>query len=164
MTTMAIYDADEVDVAGNVQVAIGPGFANINAPKLSELTLQITCPIRGGIKGTTDVKTKSRQKYCDLFAKEGLESRTRKLDELTVLIDAKDRTKFDAIVAEDKTIGLFQRPLTSSKVALAVGDKGVAYQARISAIDYGSNDIGDQWTYVIKLLDVDRSPLNVALA
>ena len=153
------------DVAGYVKVGIGAGFASLAAPKLSEISVDLTAAIVDGVSGTTDVKMKELQLYNSNSATETLDKRTRKLDPITVYGDGSaSETTFLALVDEGDSVGVFIRPYTASGTALAATDKGDAYNAKVASVDRGSANIGDKWSYTITFYEVSRSALNVALA
>lgn len=153
-----------VGVAGHVLVAIGAGFANVNAPKLSELSLNITASIVNGVSGGTTVKTKETQLYSETAGKETLDTRTRTLGTITMYVDGTtSQTALDALIGEDKLVGMFVRPFTASGTALAVGDKGDPYNFKVARYDRGSANIGDKWTIEIEPIEVVRGTLGVAL-
>ena len=58
--SMTSYEPTNMQIAGYVDVAIGAGFANVSAPKRSELTMLVTCAIQG-VTSTTNVQTTSQQ-------------------------------------------------------------------------------------------------------
>ena len=151
------FSPTATDIAGRVAVAIGAGFANVNAPKLSELSLNVTAAIVTGVNGSTSVSTKEFQYYDDLSATESFDKRVRKLDGLEFYVDAASKTAFDTLVGEDKLIGLFFRPYTLSTTALATTDKGTAWNATVRAVDWGNTAIGNKYTYAVQLSDVSRS-------
>ena len=152
------------DVAGYVKVGIGAGFASLTAPKLSEITIDLTAAIVDGVSGTTDVKMKELQLYNSNSATETLDKRTRKLDPITVYGDGSaNEATFLTLVAEGTPVGVFIRPYTESATPLAAAQKGDAYNAKIACVDRGSANIGDKWSYVVTFYEVARSALNVAL-
>ena len=166
--SMTAYEPTNVQVAGYVDVAIGAGFANVNAPKLSELTMLVTCAIQG-VNSTTNLQTTSRQELYNKDAYDVTGSRTRGLEQLIFKGDgATSEAAFLAMVTEDALVGMFVRPyLRSVKeggTALAVGDKGDAYNFKVGSLDRGPVAVGGEWTYVVTPTEVKRSSLNVALA
>ena len=153
-----------VGVGGHVYVGIGAGFASLTAPKLSEISINITAAINGGLTGPTDVKMKEIQYYNQTTGQEMVDTRTRKLSKLTLFVDgAANQTALDALLAEDHSIGIFIRPFTASATALAVGDKGDPYNATIASLVRGGADISDKWTIEVEFAEVTRGALMTAL-
>lgn len=162
--SLTIFEPARIDVNGHAQVHIGAGFADVNAPKLTEVPVRITCALNDPPQSTTDVKTKSDQRLCDLNATERVDTRTTKMSDLTFYSDGgTSEAQFLAMVDVDKRVSMFVRPHLLSTAPLAVGDKGDAYNFKVAAIDRIGNS-GDQWAYRLQLVDVTRSKLNVALA
>ena len=162
--SITTFAPTQVGVAGRVKVGIGAGFASLTAPKLSEITIDITGAIVDGFSGTTDVKMKETQYYNQSVGQETVDTRTRKLGKLTLYVDGvASQTALDALLAEDHSVGLFLRPLTVSTSALAVGDKGDAWNAKVARCDRGSANIGDKWTIEVEFAEAARSALMVAL-
>ena len=151
------------DVAGFVTVTIGAGFANVAAPKLSELSLTITAAIDGGVSPKMDVKTKSIQLYSEATSREVYESQTLSMPEITVFTDGTSDTAFRALVDDGKTVGMIIRPYTASATAVAVGDKVDAYLFTVHGMSRASAGIGDKWRYTFQPTDATRSALGVAL-
>ena len=151
------------DVAGFVTVTIGAGFANVAAPKLSELSLTITAAIDGGISPKMSVKTKSIQLYSEVTSREVFDSQTLDMPEITVFTDGTTDASFRTLVDDGKTLGIFSRPYTASATALAVADKGDAYNGVVHGLSRASAGIGDKWRYTFRLTDCTRSALGVAL-
>lgn len=165
--SMTTYEPTNMQVAGYVDVAIGAGFANVNTPKLSELTMLVTCAIQG-VTSTTNLQATSQQGLCNKDAYDVLRSRTRTLEQLIFKGDgAASETAFLALVAEEALAGMFVRPYKRSVkeggTALAVGDKGDAYNFKVGSLDRGPVAVGGEWTYVVTSTEVKRSSLNVAL-
>ena len=162
--SMTSFAPGQIGVAGHVLVAIGAGFANVNAPRLSELSINITAAIVDGVTGGTSVKTKETQLYSETAGKETLDSRTRTLSAITLFVDGvATQPALDALLAEDHSVGLFIRPFTASGTELAIGDKGDPYNFKVARYDRGSANIGDKWTVVIEPIEVVRGTLGVAL-
>lgn len=165
--SMTTYEPTNMQVAGYVDVAIGAGFANVNTPKLSELTMLVTCAIQG-VTSTTNMQTTSQQDLCNKDAYDVLQSRTRTLEQLVFKGDgAASEAAFLALVAEESLVSMFVRPYKRSVkeggTALAVGDKGDAYNFKVGSLDRGPVTVGGEWTYVVTPTEVKRSTLNVAL-
>lgn len=165
--SMTAYEPTNMQVAGYVDVAIGAGFANVNAPKLSELTMLVTCAIQG-VTSTTNLQTTSKQDLCNKDAYDILQSRTRTLEQLVFKGDgAASETAFLALVAEEALVSMFVRPYKRSVkeggTALAATDKGDAYNFKVGSLDRGAVAVGGEWTYVVTPTEVNRSSLNVAL-
>ena len=165
--SMTTYEPTNMQVAGYVDVAIGAGFANVNTPKLSELTMLVTCAIQG-VTSTTNLQTTSQQGLCNKDAFDVLQSRTRTLEQLVFKGDgAASEATFLALVAEEALVSMFVRPYKRSVkeggTALAAADKGDAYNFKVGSLDRGPVAVGGEWTYVVTPTEVKRSSLNVAL-
>lgn len=165
--SMTTYEPTNMQIAGYVDVAIGAGFANVNAPKLSELSMLVTCAIQG-VAGTTNLQTTSKQDLCNKDAYDVLQARTRTLEQLVFKGDgAANEAAFLALVAEEALVSLFVRPYKRSVkeggTALASADKGDAYNFKVGSLDRGPVAVGGEWTYVVTPTEVKRSSLNVAL-
>ena len=165
--SMTTYEPTTMQVAGYVDVAIGAGFANVSAPKLSELSMLVTCAIQG-VTSTTNLQTTSQQGLCNKDAYDVLQSRTRTLEQLIFKGDgAASEATFLALVAEEALVGMFVRPYKQSVkeggTALAASDKGDAYNFKVGSLDRGPVAVGGEWTYVVTPTEVKRSSLNVAL-
>ena len=165
--SMTTYEPTNMQVAGYVDVAIGAGFANVNAPKRSELTMLVTCAIQG-VTSTTNVQTTSQQGLCNKDAYDLLQSRTRTLEQLVFKGDgAASEAAFLTLVAEEALVSLFvgpyKRSVKEGGTALAVADKGDAYNFKVGSLDRGPVAVGGEWTYVVTPTEVKRSSLNVAL-
>lgn len=162
--SLTVFEPARVDVNGHAQVHIGAGFADVNAPKLPEVPVKITCALNDPPQSTTDVKTKSDQRLCDLNATERVDTRTTKMTDLVFYGDGSAaEAQFLAMVDVDKRVSMFVRPYLLSTAPLAVGDKGDAYNLKVAAVDRQGNS-GDQWSYKVQFVDATRSKLNVALA
>lgn len=165
--SMTAYEPTNMQVAGYVDVAIGAGFANVSAPKLSELSMLVTCAIQG-VNSTTNLQTTSRQELCNKDAYNVTDSRTRELEQLVFRGDgAASEATFLALVAEEALVSMFVRPYKRSVkeggTALAAADKGDAYNFKVGSLDRGPVTVGGEWTYVVTPTEVKRSALNVAL-
>lgn len=165
--SMTAYEPTNKQVAGYVDVAIGAGFANVNAPKLSELTMLVTCAIQG-VTSATNLQTTSQQGLCNKDASDVLQARTRTLEQLVFKGDgAASEASFLALVAEEALVSMFVRPYKRSVkeggAALTAGDKGDAYNFKVGSLDRGPVAVGGEWTYVVTPTEVKRSSLNVAL-
>lgn len=163
MSLTAIAPA-RLDVAGRIQIGVGAGFASLAAPKLSEISKVITCAISGDFSGKTSVKTEEEQRLCDLEAYESVKSLTRSLEPLTLYTDS-DATMTTILAAftEAAQVGIFLRAHTLSSVALAIGDKGDAYNAKVASVDRAPAGVGQKWAVEITFAEVKRSALGVAL-
>ena len=165
--SMTTYEPTNMQVAGYVDVAIGAGFANVNAPKRSELSMLVTCAIQG-VTSTTNLQTTSKQELCNKDAYDVLQARTRTLEQLVFKGDgAASEATFLALVAEEALVSMFVRPYKRSVkeggTALAAADKGDAYNFKVGSLDRGPVAVGGEWTYVVTPTEVKRSSLNVAL-
>lgn len=165
--SMTTYEPTNMQVAGYVDVAIGAGFANVNTPKLSELTMLVTCAIQG-VTSTTNLQTTSKQDLCNKDAYDVLQARTRTVEQLVFKGDgAANEAAFLALVAEEALVSMFVRPYKRSVkeggTALAAADKGDAYNFKVGSLDRGPVAVGGEWTYVVTPTEVKRSALNVAL-
>lgn len=159
-----VFAPTRVDVSGHDQWAVGNGFADVNAPKLTEVPTIFTCAMDDPLESKTDVKTKTQQRLCDIIASERIDTRTVTLNDMTIYTDGGDEE--EAILAQfavDKHISLFDRRYELSEKPLAVGDKGIAYSAVVSAID-PAGKAGEKFAYRVQFTEVQRSnSLQVAL-
>ena len=69
-----------------------------------------------------------------------------------------------ALLAEDAEVGFFVRPYEDSDTALAVGDKGWAFTARVAKVDPNPIAVGSDYEWTVEFYDVQRSLLAVLAA
>lgn len=165
--SMTSFEPETLRVAGFVDIAIGAGFADVNAPKLSELDMLVTCSIEG-LESVTNVATRELNVLCKRDAQEVVDTITRALGTLTFRVDGiAGEEDLKVLVKEGLTGCLFLRPYETSVAEggamPAVGDKGDAFNFRYSRVDRGAAAPGNDWTIVADVLEVTRSELGVAL-
>lgn len=158
MTVMTFYSPERINVNGNTLVAFGPGFADVNAPKLTEVPVTFTCAFDDPPMSTTDTKMKSQQRLCDKDASERPESRTVKLDRFEFFVDdAEDElAQVEAMFTQDKLVSKFVRPFADSDTPLIVGDKGIAENFRVASFEFVAK-AGDQWKVSVEAYEVRRA-------
>ncbi len=162
--SMTTFEPTRTDIAGRIFVALGAGFASVTAPKLSELSLNVTCAMADGLNAGADVSTKDDQRFCDLKATTSLDKVTDTLSDFTVYGDGTaNEATFLSLCADGATACAFLRPYTTSTDALAVGQKGDPVNFKVGALVRGPVQIGERWSYIVKPVEVKRGPLNTAL-
>ena len=161
--SITTYDPDEIQVAGNVLIALGAGFADIHAPKLSELSIIATCPIES-FDTATDVAMKAKQCLGMANAQEIVDKRTRKLSPITIKSNTASEAAVLALLAEDAQVGFFVRPQVPSDQVLAVSDPGWAFNARVAKIDPLAVSVGNDFAWVVEFAEVTRDLTTVLAA
>lgn len=165
--SMTVFEPEALRVAGSIDVALGAGFANVDAPKRSELSLLVTCSIQG-VTSTTDVSMRELSSLCNKDTKDTLDKRKRGLEKLIFRGDGTNEAAFLALVQEDQQVGMFVRVYDTSVAeggaAIASGDKGDAYSFKVAALDRGPMSSDGDWTYEVTPYEITRSDLNVSLA
>lgn len=165
--SITAFSPSTKQVAGFVDVAMGAGFASLATPKLSELSLLVTCSLES-FESASSASTRSVQPLCSKEAVEVVDSITRNISSMVFKGDGVvAETAFLALVGEGNTLGVFVRPYKTSiadgGTAIAVGDKGDAFNCKVRTFDRGPATVGSNWTYVVQVGEVKRSALNVAL-
>lgn len=164
--SMTAFEPEALRVSGSIDVALGAGFADLAAPKLSELSLLVTCSLLG-VTSTTDVTMRELETLCKKDTKDTLDKRKRGLEKLVFRGDGVDEAAFLALVQEDQEIGMFVRVYDTSVAEgganLAVADAGDAYSFKVASLDRGPATPGADWTYEVTPYEIERSDLNVAL-
>lgn len=162
--SMTTFEPTRTDINGRIYTAFGAGFANVTAPKLSELSMNLTCALADGFNAGADVSTKEEQRFCDIKASTTLDKVTDTLSDFTVYGDGSvNEAAFLSMFADGATVGAFLRPYTLSSTALAVGQKGDPVNFKVAATVRGPVTSGEKWSYVVKVVEPKRGPLNTAL-
>ena len=144
-----------VKQAGNIKIVLGPKITNLAAPSLAAFTLDATCPARELNFDTTASYTED-QSLCEVDAKSTLDKRTHTLT-ITFRVNKANFTTLQTLLALDAEIGVFARWFDPSLTALAVGDKGYAWNGKVGKFLLNPVAIGNEYEATLEMYGVEFS-------
>ena len=150
-----------VKQAGNIKLTLGPKITSLAAPSLAAFTVDGTCPLRTLNFDTTASLTED-QSMCEVDSKSKLDSRSHTFT-ATFRVNKTNYETLRTLLAWDAEIGVFGRWFDPSLTALAVGDKGYAWNGKVTKFLINPVAIGNEYEATLELYFVAFEP-NAVLA